>query len=622
MTDTAKVPVQDTLAERAEIESTIDGLTIGELLRRNATERGATPALSWMDGATTQTLTWAEARERVAEAACGLAAIGLAPGDKVAIMAGNRAEHVLADQAVVHAGGVPLTLYDTFAPEQIRYIAGDAGATVAIIEDAGRLARWEQALAELPGIDKVVVIDPTAKPAGDRFTTWDELLTLGRARLAEDREGFERRWREVAPSDPATLIYTSGTTGPPKGVALTHRNILFEVEVIARTPGLPDNLVSVSYLPLAHIAERVLSVYLPLRKSAHVYFCPEVSQVIAYLQRVRPTLFFGVPRVWEKARAGVQAKLDAEPNARRKALVMGSIAVARRVRGLTNQGKRPGPWLAVRHRLADRIVLAKVRHGLGLDRCEWAASSAAPLPIDVIHFFDALGITIHEVYGMTELTGMATANSRGATKLGTVGRACRGVELKLADDGEVLIRGPLVTPGYHNRPEATAELIDADGWVHTGDIGQLDADGFLSIVDRKKELIITAGGKNISPANIEGMLKEHPLVGQALAIGDRRAFVSALIVLDAEMAPAWAASHGIGTASLAELAEHPLVHREIAKAVETVNARLSRVERVKAFRILPVEWTPDSGELTPKMSLRRKVIHSKYVDVIDQLYAG
>jgi long-chain acyl-CoA synthetase len=622
MTDTAQIPVRDPLAERAEIEAAVGGLTLGELLRRNAAEHGDSPALSWLTGETVNTLTWAETRERVAEVASGLAAIGVARGDKVAIMAGNRAEHVLADQGVVHAGGVPLTLYDTFAPEQIRYIAGDAAATVAIIEDAGRLARWEQALAELPSIAKVVVVDATAKPAGDRFMTWDELVRTGRERLAADREAFERRWREVAPADPATLIYTSGTTGPPKGVVLTHHNILFEVEVIARTPGLPGNLVSVSYLPLAHIAERVLSVYLPLRKSAHVFFCPDVSQVIAYLQRVRPTLFFGVPRVWEKARAGVQAKLDAEPNARRKALIMGAVNLGRRVGEVAREGKRPGPWLALRHRLADRVVLAKVRHGLGLDRCEWAASSAAPLPVDVIYFFDALGITIHEVWGMTELTGMATANSRGATKLGTVGTACAGVELKLADDGEILIRGPLVTPGYHNRPEATAELIDADGWVHTGDIGQLDADGFLSIVDRKKELIITAGGKNISPANIEGMLKEHPLVGQALAIGDRRAFVSALVVLDPDTAPAWAAAHGVPAGSLAELAQHPQVHAEVARAVETINARLSRVEQVKSFRILGVEWTPDSGELTPKMSLRRKVIHDKYADVIDQLYTG
>ena len=312
-----------------------------------------------------------------------------------------------------------------------------------------------------------------------------------------------------------------------------------------RLTGLSPGGSSVSYLPLAHIAERVLSIYVPLALRTHVWFCPEPTQAVEYVREARPTLFFGVPRVWEKVRAGIEAKLAAEENERKRKIAQRAVETGLEVVRRQQRGE-PVPFgLRARHAVLERLVLAKVRHAIGLDRCTFASSAASPLAVDVAEFFAALGLPLVEVYGMTETTGVATGNRPGKVKIGTVGPALAGVEVRLAGDGEVLVRGPVNTPGYFRQPEATAELIDAEGWLHTGDVGELDGDGYLKIVDRKKELIITSSGKNLSPANIEGLLKEHPLIGQALVYGDDRPYVVALIVLDHELAPAWAARNGL-----------------------------------------------------------------------------
>ena len=606
---------------RQEIEQEVHGRTLCDLLADNATGAdGEAPAMSWKQDGQWRTRSWREHRERVAEAAVGLARLGVGRGDFVAIMATNRPEHVVADQAAVHAGATPSTFYFTLAPEQIRYCAGHCEAKVAVLENRDMLKRWQEIREELPALRHLVVIEGAEEERGDDgVLTWDQLVADGREALAADPGAFERLRGGVLPEDAATLLYTSGTTGPPKGVVLTHHNLLFECAALNRMHGLPKGGSSVSYLPLAHIAERVLSIYGPLTLRGHVWCCPDPARAVEYVREARPTLFFGVPRVWEKVRAGINAKLAAEENERRRKLAQGAVATGLEV-VRRRQARRPVPLgLRVRHKLLDALVLAKIRKAIGLDRCTYASSAASPLAVDVAEFFAAIGLPLVEVYGMTETSAVVTGNPPGRIKIGTVGPPIAGIELRLADDGEVLVRGPVNTPGYFRQEEATRELIDQDGWLHTGDVGELDGDGYLRIIDRKKELIITSSGKNLSPANIEALLKEHPLIGQALVYGDNRPYVVALVVLDHELAPGWAARNGLGGGDLANSEQ---VLAEVQLAVDAANQRLARVEQVKRFEVLPVEWTAESEELTPTLKLRRRIIHAKYAERIDALYEG
>jgi long-chain acyl-CoA synthetase len=366
----------------------------------------------------------------------------------------------------------------------------------------------------------------------------------------------------------------------------------------------------------------VLSLYEPIIRGLHIHFCPDLTRLGEALARVRPHTFFGVPRVWEKIMARLQAALNAEADEDRRAGVAQAMDVGRRYVESRQYGRTTPPELEKAYRSADESVLSLIRSLMGLDRVEFTLSAAAPLPAEVARFFAGLGLSILDVYGMTETTGAITVNQPNAYKLGTVGRPVAGVELRLADDGEVLLRGATNTVGYVGRPEETAALIDADGWLHTADVGTVDDDGFLSIVDRKKELIITAGGQNVAPSLIENYLKEHPLIGQAFAYGDRRPYITAIVALDGEVAPGWAKERGIEASGLDELACHEQVRAEIGAAVAAANERLARVEQVKRWRVVPVEWTAESEELTPTLKLRRKVIHTKYGDMLDEMYAA
>jgi long-chain acyl-CoA synthetase len=614
----------DILRRRAGIEDVVAGRTLCDELRHVAETCGDAPAYS--DEAGTgdgwRSLTWSQARQRVLEAAAGFAALGLAPGGRVALMLPNRSEHVLADLGAVHAGGLGVTLYGTLAPEQIRYVAADCDARIAVLDGAGELARWQPVLSELPGITKIVVRDPAACPAGDRYMTWDGLMALGRERLAAAPAEITARVAAIGPGDPLALLYTSGTTGNPKGVLLTHRNILYEMAAADVMGIVTPRVRWVSYLPLAHIAERMFSIYLPVHTAGHIHFCPDAAQLLRVVGQVRPTAFFGVPRVWEKIRAGIGALLAAEQDEDRRAAVDRAMDTGRAYVRSCQYGQGTPPELEARFRAADEQVLGPIRGLLGLGEAVSVFSAAAPLPPDVAAFFAGLGMKILDVYGMTETTGAFTANTPAEFRLGTVGRPYAGVEVAIAGDGEILARGPLATPGYLNRPDLTEALVDPDGWLHTGDIGTIDADGFVSVTDRKKELIITASGENIAPVAVENALVAHPLIGQALAYGDRRPYVTALLTLDGETAPAWARARGITAGSLAELASDPQVLAEVAAGVSAANERLARVQQVKRWRLLPVEWTAETEELTPTLKLKRRVVHTKYADIIDALYAG
>ena len=611
------------LDERSEIESRIAGETLCTALERTVAEHGDSPAYSdRADGRDIwRTLTWRDTRERALKLAAGLVGGGLNPGDTVAIMASNRIEHVLADIATVHAGGTPMSIYATLAAEQVEFIAGHSRPTVVVLEGEDQLRRWELALKSCDSIVSVVVIDPAAKPRGDdRFVSWDELVERGREVLGQHPNEEKGRWESVEPDQPLTILYTSGTTGNPKGVVLTHHNILFESEASLRTGKLEGTGVSISYLPFAHIAERMLGIYIPQVQGGHVHLIGDPAELPATLREVRPTRFFGVPRVWEKIQTGISAKLAAETDEQKRAGIEKALATGLRYIESTQTGQETSPGLQAEFDAMDAAVLSHLRAAIGLDRVEWAASAAAPMPVGVTRFFAGLGIAIYDVYGMTETAAAVTANGPDSFRLGSVGRPHPGIEMRLGEDDEILVRGPLITPGYHNQEDATAQLIDADGWVHTGDIGKLDKDGFFYCVDRKKELIITSSGKNIAPSNIENYLKESPLVGHALAFGESRPYVVAVLTLDADVAPLWAQKHGIEFTDLADLCAKPEVQAAVSSAVSSANERLSRAEQVKRFELLPVEWSAESEELTPTLKLKRRVVHAKYQDVLERLY--
>ena len=612
------------LQQRADLEraASDNGGTLCGMLELTARQWGDEPAYSDRDDdGPWQTITWEQTRQRALELAAGLIELGLQPGERVALMLPNRVEHVLADLGAVHAGGVPVTFYATLAADQIGYVAADCEATIAVLDGASELARWKAVLSSLPRLKKIIVRDAAACQPGDQYLSWADFAALGRERHAAAPEAVADRIAAISPDDPVTLLYTSGTTGNPKGVVVTHRSVLYEVTTADFTGYVMDRMRGVSYLPLAHIAERVIGIYLPVHLAGHAYFCHDAATgLLATLGAAQPTYFFGVPRVWEKIQAGIQALMSVEQDPAKRAAVEAAMDTGRRYVRSCEFGHTTPDDLAEEFRRADESVLQPIRSLLGLGQAEVVSSGAAPLPPDVGEFFAGLGMKILDVYGMTETTGAFTTNRPGEFRLGTVGRAVPGMEVKIAEDGEILARGPLNTPGYLNLPERTADLIDDDGWLHTGDIGSMDADGFLSVVDRKKELIITSGGENISPAAIENLLVAHPLIGQALSYGDRRRYVVALLTLDGDVAPAWARARGIEAYSLAELAEQPAVLAAVGEAVAAANERLARVQQVKRWRLLPVEWTAESEELTPTLKLKRRVVHAKYADVIDALY--
>ncbi|MGW5683321.1 AMP-dependent synthetase/ligase [Nonomuraea sp. NPDC003754] len=607
----------DVLEVQAEILREIAGRTVCEQLRQIAERYPDSPAYSDPVEGGWSTLTYGQARQRVLEIAAGFLELGMEPGDAVALMMVNRSEHVLADLGAVHAGGTSCSVYSTFAPDQIAFVADNVGARYAVLGGPADLARWEPVLDRLPDLRRIILLDGT--PSTDRFLSWDDFLELGRARLAVDPAAVEARWQAVGADDVLTVLYTSGTTGMPKGVPLTHANVFYECAATDRMTALPLQGTQISYLTYAHIAERVLSLYLPLTKVSHVHFCTDLAALGATLGQVRPMMFFGVPRVWEKMMAKLQALLATQPEEQQQKARQ-AMAAGRAYIEAGQYGRAVTPEIQAAFEAADAALLSVVRGMIGFDRAEWTATGAAPLPDDVQGFFAGLGLRVIDVYGMTETTGAFTANSPACYKLGTVGRPEPGVEVRIAEDGEILTRSPLNTGGYLGR--AAEELIDEDGWLHTGDIGTVDDDGFYRVVDRKKELIITAGGENISPAAIENHLKEHPLIGQALAYGDNRPYPVAVLTLDGEVAPGWAQAQGIAFTTLAELAEHPDVVKTVETAVEAANAKLARVQQVKKWALLPDEWTAETAELTPSLKLKRRVIHAKYAEVIEGLYSG
>ncbi|HXH77014.1 AMP-dependent synthetase/ligase [Nocardioides sp.] len=613
---------EDVLAHRTRIEELVGGRTLIDCLAETAAEFADQSAYSDKHGEVGEdgwrTLTWSGIRELALDVAAALVQNGVGVGDTVAIMASNRIEHLAADMGAVHAAATPMSIYNTLSPDQVAFIAGESQPKVVILETNDHLQRWTQAL---DGVAKVVVIDALATPEGDEYVDWETFVADGRDYRAAHQGELDDRQRALDPDAPATILYTSGTTGSPKGVVLTHHNVIYEALSTLEAAGLEPGLRQVSYLPLAHIAERVLSLYGPQVVGSHSYCIGDPAELLATLGEIHPTAFFGVPRVWEKIKTGISAKLAADPNPDNVKMVQDSMAAGLAWVQAQEVGGVMTPEIEAAYKQADEAILGFLKLILGLDQVTWAGSAAAPMPLEVAKFMAGLGLKVFDVYGMTETCGAVTANGPSGFRLGTVGRATPGMEVKLGEDSEVLVRGPVVTPGYHRQEQATRNLIDADGWVHTGDIGTLDEDGFFAIVDRKKELIITSAGKNIAPSNIENYLKESPIVGHAMAIGDNQAYVVAILTLDGEVAPAVAASMGIEFADLADLSQKPEIRAMAQDAVDKANARLSRPEQVKSWELLSQEWTAESDELTPTLKLKRRVVNEKYADVVTALYA-
>jgi long-chain acyl-CoA synthetase len=587
----------------------LDAATLCEAFQLTAAERPNQVALRTIgDGIS---ITFGEYADRVRRLAGGLHALGVRHGDTVGLMLTNRPEFHLLDTAAMHLGATPFSIYNTSSAEQIAFLIQDAGNRVVIAE-AAFLDQVREAMAQTGVVEHLIVLD--AAP--------EEAITIGELEAATpERFDFDASWRAIDPEDVLTLIYTSGTTGPPKGVQLTHGNELAECRGVDAVGHPRPGGSVVSFLPHAHIADRGLSHYAQMVWGHTVTCCPEVTQVFAHVADCHPTFWGGVPRVWEKLKAALEAGIEADPDERTRAYTKEAIELGlRRVRA-EQAGEPVPPELSAACERAERDVYSKIRAKLGLERCEWYMIGAAPCPLEVLEFFAAIGIPICEVWGMSELTSIATLVPAERLKLGTVGPPIPGVELRLDADGEILVRGPTVMAGYRNQPAKTAETIDAAGWLRTGDIGQLDEDGYLKIIDRKKELIINAAGKNMSPANIEQQLKvSSPLIGQAIAIGDRRPYNVALIVLDPDACASLAPRYGLTDASLQSMSNAPAVLEEVGAAVQRANSHLSRVEQIKRFKILPVDWPPAGDELTPTMKLKRKPIAEKYAAEIDALY--
>jgi len=572
-------------------------------------------------------LTWAQLRDRVDALAGGLAGLGVGRGDSVALMLGNRPEFHIADLAAMTLGATPFSIYPTFTAGQIAFVVGDAGAKLAIVEES-HLERFREARAQLPMIETVVVVEGAR---GDDTVAWDDVEG------ADPGFDAEPHWRAAEPEDVLTLIYTSGTTGPPKGVQLVHRNIMAAVLVADDVIQFPDGSKVISWLPAAHVAERNAHHYLPIVFAMTITCCPNPREIVAYLPAVKPTWFFAVPRIFEKLKAGLEGHLSTQGEQ-----TVGWLTAARRKVELEQAGEPVPDDVAATAAEGDEQLFSGLRAMLGLDEAISVNAGAAPTPRDVLVFFHAIGIPLAELWGMSETCGVGAVNPPERVRIGTVGPPSLGVEMRLAASesgderrgeagdelarqtrgrGELLVRGDVVMTGYRNQPDKTAEALDSDGWLHTGDIAEFDEEGYVKIVDRKKEIIINAAGKNMSPANIESALKgAGPIIGQIAVIGDARAYNTALVVLDSDFAPAFAAQQGLEGRSLEDLAEEEAVRAAVQAAVDKGNAELARVEQVKKFTILRGDWAPGGDELTPTMKLKRKPIAEKYQAEIEAMY--
>jgi long-chain acyl-CoA synthetase len=560
-----------------------------------------------------------EFRLAVEEASLGLRALGVEKGDRVALLSENRPEWAIADLATLAAAAVVVPIYATLTAPQALYILNDSEAKVLFVSTPTQRQKLQEIRAQAKCLRQVVAFDPSA--AGPDVISLDDLRARGRGALSADPQAVRRRAAEARPDDLATLVYTSGTTGEPKGVMLSHRNIVSNVESskqIFMEFGPRD--VALSFLPLSHIFERMAGYYMMLASGSTIAYAESVEQVPANMAEVRPTVMCSVPRLYEKMYARINEKVASDPPARQK-IFRWAIGVGREVFKAQLEKRSPGPLLSLKSAVANKLVFSKVKDRVG-GRLRVFVSGGAPLAREIAEFFGAAGLTILEGYGLTETSPVITCNRPDDFRPGTVGKPIPGVEVKIADDGEILTRGPHVMQGYYKKPQDTAEVIDAQGWFHTGDVGAFDQAGFLVITDRKKDIIVTSGGKNIAPQPIENLLKTHPLIGEIVMIGNKRHFPAALLIPRFDSLEKWAKEQGLAFTSREELVGRSEVVELYDRTVRELTGHLASFEKIKKLAILPREFSLETGELTPKLSVKRRVVEQKYKDVIDRLYEG
>ena len=558
--------------------------------------------------------------DEVRDLSLGLEGLGVQVGDRVAILADSRPEWTITDLATLTAGAVTVPVYASLPAGQVGYILADSGARVVVAEDEGQAAKVREERHRLPALETVIVMDPGTDGVQNGERSLADVVDRGHTRMmTEDGLGrtYKERSQAIDPDALATIIYTSGTTGHPKGVMLSHHNIVSNIVDADQRIGITDDDTALSFLPLSHAFERMV-VYLYLYKGATVAFGEAIDTLGRDMQQVRPTVMTGVPRVYEKLRARILGAVAAASRFRQVLFAWG-VGVGHAAASARLAGREPGLLTRVQEGLADRLVLLKIRGRTG-GRLRFVVSGSAPLSREVAEFLFAVGLPVVEGYGLTETSPGLTLSPLGAVRLGTVGQALARVELKIADDGEILARGPNVMVGYYNNPEATATVI-RDGWFYTGDIGRIDADGYLSITDRKKELIVTAGGKNVAPQPIEALLKRDPLVAEVVLVGDRRRFVSALLVPDFPMLAQRLAVDGRAPGNPAELASRDDVLRIFQSFVDQANSQLASYEQVKRFALLPTEFSIETGELTPTLKVKRRVVEERWKAAIEEIYA-
>ncbi|MGZ4642112.1 MAG: AMP-dependent synthetase/ligase [Blastococcus sp.] len=596
----------------------VRGDTVVDALAINARTLGDRPAMRYRSNHDWQTITWTGYFAGAREVCAGLAELGVGRGEHVGILSGNRPEWHLADLGSLANGCVTVPIYQTNSVAQVEYILGHSGARVCFVDTHEQLGKVLDARRALPKLDHVVVFDGTGRSDDTSVTGFADLRARGAERLRREPGLYDERSALVAPDDIATLVYTSGTTGPPKGVELTHSNVLWTLRHVTPPYRLVEGERLVSFLPLSHIAERMMSEFLTIAMAGETWFARSLATVVEDLPACHPTVFFAVPRVWEKLRDGVQRQVLSQPRPVRS-LFDRYVALGLRRVAEEQDGAPFGLLERLQYAALDRTLGARVRRELGLDRAHVMITAAAPAHPNLLRWLHAIGLPVVELYGQSEGCGPTTANRLERNRIGTVGPALPGISVRIADDGEILVQGGNVCLGYHEDPVGTARLIDADGWMHSGDLGAFEPDGYLRIIGRKKDLIITAGGQNIAPQNIENDLRDHHLISQAVVLGEGRRYLAALITLDPDALLAWGHEHG-DLADTEALAADPAVVAEVQAAVDEVNASRSQAEHIRKFRILTHDFSVAEGELTPTLKVKRAEVYARYADVIDELY--